>query len=124
MEEKSTLISALPIPNNIYRLLPELLRRKEKARDEGNNENLGFACKSLGDFYNQQGRYHEACKEYQQGTNIFSKLGKQLETAICNRMMAETFMLLGESEKALKHANIFLSKFMDLAFLELSILRQ
>ncbi|XP_054733938.1 tonsoku-like protein [Anastrepha obliqua] len=84
------------------------IKRKEKARGEGNYQQLAICCNNLGDFYNQQGKYQNAVNEYQQEAEIYTKLGKKLEMAKANRMIGEMFMLLSEFGKAKEHINLYL----------------
>ncbi|XP_011180541.1 tonsoku-like protein [Zeugodacus cucurbitae] len=84
------------------------IKRKEKARSDGNNQQLAVCCNNLGDFYNQQGKYQNAVREYQQEAEIYAKLGKKLEMAKANRMTGEMFMLLSEFDQAKEHINLYL----------------
>lgn len=70
---------------------------------------LAVACSNLGDFYNQQGRFQNAVKEYQDAAIIYTKMGKKLEMAKAHRMVGEMFMLLGEFDNAKEHINDYLS---------------
>lgn len=65
----------------------------------------------MGDYYNQQGRYQNAVKEYQEEANIYAKMGKKLEMAKAHRMVGEMFMLLSDFDKAKDNINDYLSKF-------------
>ncbi|KAM7354860.1 tonsoku-like protein [Cochliomyia hominivorax] len=84
------------------------LKRKEKAFSEGNREQLAVACNILGDFYNQQGRYQNAVKEYQEEANIYARMGKKLEMAKAHRMVGEMYMLLCEFDNGKEHINDYL----------------
>lgn len=86
------------------------MKRKEKALSEGNRDQLAMACNWLGDFYNQQGRYQNAVKEYQEEANIYGRMGKKLEMAKAHRMIGEMYMLLCEFNRANEHINDYLSK--------------
>ncbi|XP_023293316.2 tonsoku-like protein [Lucilia cuprina] len=84
------------------------LKRKEKAFNDGNREQLAIACNNLGDFYNQQGRYQNAVKEYQEEASIYARMGKKLETAKAHRMVGEMYMLLCEFDHGKEHINDYL----------------
>ncbi|KAH8380263.1 hypothetical protein KR009_009736 [Drosophila setifemur] len=84
------------------------LKRKEKARSDGNREQVAVSCNQLGDFYNQQGKYNEAVKEYSQEAKIYASMGKELETAKAKRMVGEMFTLLCDYDAAKDHINDYL----------------
>ncbi|XP_073840267.1 tonsoku-like protein [Musca autumnalis] len=84
------------------------LKRKERAIKEGNREVLAQTCNHLGDFYNQQGRYQHAVKEYEEEAILYSKLGKQLEMAKAHRMVGEMYMLLSDFDNAKSQINTYL----------------
>lgn len=86
------------------------IKRKEKARIDGNREQLAVSCNQLGDFYYQLGRYNEAAKEYKQEAAIYTSMGKELETAKAKRMLGEMFTLLCEYDTAKDHINDYLSE--------------
>lgn len=91
-------------------ILLEYIKRKEKARNEGNNQQLAVCCNNLADFYNQQGKYQNAMREYQQEAELYAKLGKNLEMAKAHRMTGEMYMLLSEFGKAKEHINLYLGE--------------
>uniref|UniRef100_W8B8E8 Tonsoku-like protein n=1 Tax=Ceratitis capitata TaxID=7213 RepID=W8B8E8_CERCA len=84
------------------------IKRKLKARSDGNNLQLAACCNNLGDFYNQQGKYQNAAREYQQEAELYAKLGKKLEMAKAQRMLGEMYMLLSEFVEAKEHINLYL----------------
>lgn len=86
------------------------IKRKEKARIDGNREQLAVSCNQLGDFYNQLGKYNEAAREYKQEATIYASMGKELETAKAKRMLGEMFTLLCEYDAAKDHINDYLSE--------------
>lgn len=73
---------------------------------------MAQTCNHLGDFYNQQGRYQCAVKEYEEEAILYSKLGKQLEMAKAHRMVGEMYMLLSDFDNAKSQINTYLSKLM------------
>uniref|UniRef100_A0A1B0FAU3 Peptidase A2 domain-containing protein n=1 Tax=Glossina morsitans morsitans TaxID=37546 RepID=A0A1B0FAU3_GLOMM len=84
------------------------IKRKAKAVAEGNREQIAVSCNHLADFYNQQGRYQDAVKEYQMEAEIYAKMGKHLDTGKAQRMIGEMCMLLGEFDKAKDHITNYL----------------
>ena len=90
--------------------LLEFIKRKEKARSEANPQQLAVCCNILGDFYNQQGKYQNAMREYLQEAELYAKLGKKLEMAKAHRMTGEMYMLLSEFGEAKDHINLYLGK--------------
>lgn len=86
------------------------IKRKEKARTDGNREQVAISCKQLGDYYNECGKYNEAANEYKEEATIYASMGKELETAKAKRMLGEMFMLLLDYDAAKDHINDYLSK--------------
>ncbi|XP_016999928.2 tonsoku-like protein [Drosophila takahashii] len=84
------------------------LKRKEKARSDGNRDQVAISCNQLGDFYNQQGKYNEAVREYVQEAQIYASMGKELETAKAKRMVGEMYTLLCDYDAAKDHINDYL----------------
>ncbi|KAH8397384.1 hypothetical protein KR222_001208 [Zaprionus bogoriensis] len=84
------------------------IKRKEKARSDGNREQLALCCNQLGDHYNQLGKYSEAATEYKQEATIYASMGKQLETAKAKRMLGEMYTLLLDYDLAKDHINEYL----------------
>lgn len=86
------------------------LKRKEKARSYGNRDQVAVSCNQLGDFYNQQGKYTDAVREYVQEAQIYASMGKELETAKAKRMVGEMYTLLCDYDAAKDHINDYLSE--------------
>ncbi|XP_037959242.1 tonsoku-like protein [Teleopsis dalmanni] len=84
------------------------IKRKEKAANDGNLEQLAVSCNNLGDFYNQHGKYQQAAQEYQQEAELYERLHKKLEMAKAHRMIGEMCMLLSEFDNAKQHINTYL----------------
>lgn len=82
---------------------------------------MAISCNQLGDFYNQQGKYNEAVKEYKQEAQIYTSMGKELETAKAKRMVGEMFTLLCDYDAAKDHINDYLSEFLILRFFFLTL---
>lgn len=87
------------------------IKRKEKARSDGNREQLAISCKQLGDYYNECGKYNEAANEYKQEATIYASMGKELETGKAKRMLGEMYMLLFDYDAAKDHINDYLSEY-------------
>ncbi|XP_039485762.1 tonsoku-like protein [Drosophila santomea] len=84
------------------------LKRKEKARSDGNRDQVAVSCNQLGDFYNQQGKYTDAVREYVQEAQIYASMGKELETGKAKRMVGEMYTLLCDYDAAKDHINDYL----------------
>ncbi|XP_037719155.1 tonsoku-like protein [Drosophila subpulchrella] len=84
------------------------LKRKEKARSDGNRDQVAVSCNQLGDFYNQQGKYNDAVREYVQEAQIYASMGKELETAKAKRMVGEMYTLLCDYDAAKDHIGDYL----------------
>lgn len=84
------------------------IKRKEKARTDGNREQLAVSCHQLGDYYNQLGKYNDAVDEYKQEASIYASMGKELETAKAKRMLGEMYTLLCDYDTAKDHINDYL----------------
>ncbi|EDW40606.1 GM24993 [Drosophila sechellia] len=84
------------------------LKRKEKARSDGNRDQVAVSCNQLGDFYNQHGKYTDAVREYVQEAQIYASMGKELETAKAKRMVGEMYTLLCDYDAAKDHINDYL----------------
>ncbi|XP_017053094.1 tonsoku-like protein [Drosophila ficusphila] len=84
------------------------LKRKEKARIDGNRDQVAISCNQLGDFYNQLGKYNDAVREYVQEAQIYASMGKELETAKAKRMVGEMYTLLCDYDAAKDHINDYL----------------
>ncbi|XP_017074027.1 tonsoku-like protein [Drosophila eugracilis] len=84
------------------------LKRKEKARSDGNRDQLAVCCNQLGDFYNQQGKYNDAVREYVQEAKIYASMGKELETGKAKRMVGEMYTLLCDYDAAKDHISDYL----------------
>jgi hypothetical protein len=48
-------------------MLAEWIRRKSKAKNEGNLDQLAHACNKLGELHFKHNHYEEALKEYKVG---------------------------------------------------------
>ncbi|KAH8302181.1 hypothetical protein KR044_003749 [Drosophila immigrans] len=84
------------------------IKRKEKARTDGNREQLAVSCNQLGDYYNQLGKYNEAVSEYKQEASIYASMGRELETAKAKRMLGEMYTLLCDYDTAKDYINDYL----------------
>lgn len=92
-------------------LLPELQKKKKKAADDGNKNQLAVACKNLGDYYTQEGDYKKALAEYKQEADIYDQLKNKLKHAIANRWIGESYLGLEKFDESLLHIETYLSKY-------------
>lgn len=108
------------------------MRKKEKAVQEKNHEQIYNYCKELADVHNSGENYELALAEYkvsyiemchrlifwftliicfQQAEKAAKKLNNKMYIAKANRMIGEMLCNLGEFEKAIEHGKIHLSEF-------------
>lgn len=92
-------------------LFLELIRKKQRAAIENNASQLAVVCKSLGDWYHENQQYDKALECYKEEADVHQSLGNNLEKAKAHRMIGEMFMLLENYDEALKHEQIYLSKY-------------
>lgn len=88
--------------------LPELLKRKEKAEDDNNQQLLAEICSKLGNHYTSECKYQLALREFRQEADIYLSLGKKMDHGRANRMIGEALMLMGKCKEALKHFDVYL----------------
>lgn len=90
--------------------MTELLKRKEKAREEKKLEMLAEVSCKLGSYYMQDERrkYDEAIREFQEASEIYRNLQMRIEEARANRMIGEVLVNQGKFKDALKYENIYL----------------
>ncbi|PSN40124.1 Tonsoku-like protein [Blattella germanica] len=79
------------------------IRRKKKASNEGNLEQLSHACSKLAELYTKTSCYAEALAEYKQEATVYEAQGNKIKLAVANRMIGEVFSSMEDYEKALKH---------------------
>ncbi|XP_018566528.1 tonsoku-like protein [Anoplophora glabripennis] len=87
----------------------KLLKRKRKAKNEGNETLLVSACTDLAELYIKEGRYNLAIEEYEVIADIYKKQNKLIEYAQANRAIGEAYMGLNNYEKALEHQRLYLN---------------
>lgn len=86
----------------------ELLRRKQNAEDENNQQTLAEMCNKLGNYYMNESNYQNALGEFRQESNIYQILDKKMDYGRANRMIGEVYVLLEKYKDALKHENLYL----------------
>ncbi|KAK7590065.1 hypothetical protein V9T40_001678 [Parthenolecanium corni] len=84
----------------------KLIRKKEKAIQEKNYEQIYHYCKELADIYLGEENYDLALEEYKEAEKAAKKVNSKMYVAKANRMIGETFCALGEFEKAIEHGKI------------------
>lgn len=61
------MLAAWLVQFSTVQLLSEYIRRKAKAKSEGNLEQLSHACNKLGELHFKHSSYEDALKEYKVG---------------------------------------------------------
>jgi tetratricopeptide (TPR) repeat protein len=89
----------------------ELLKKKRKAIEEKNSIHLAESCSSLGNLFNERGEHDKALVEFKSVVRAYKDLNKNIEMATAHRMIGETYSEMVNFELALKHINIYLSKY-------------
>lgn len=87
------------------------MKRKQRAINEKNVQQLAQVCRKLGDMYAENQKYHDALDHYREETKAYGNLKMPLDAARANRMMGEMYMLLENFDEALKHGLNYLSEF-------------
>ena len=85
------------------------MKKKRRALDDCNLQNIAETSLNLGNFYHENRQYEKALIEYKDEAKAYKNLGKELDEAKSHRMIGEMHMLLGEFEEALNHEKIYLS---------------
>lgn len=87
----------------------ELLKRKRRAKDDKDLNQLAIACHNLGEYYNEQSDYENALKNFEEAAAAHKSIGSSnVDLGKSHRMIGEMCMLLGDFEKSLKHEQIYL----------------
>ncbi|KAG8224463.1 hypothetical protein J437_LFUL003186 [Ladona fulva] len=92
----------------------KFIKKKQKARDDGNLEQWAHYCRELGELYRNSGKYQDALFQYKEEERVNGSLGNPVAVAISNRMIGEIYCDLGEYEEALKYQK----KHLDIAKME------
>ncbi|KAK2577315.1 hypothetical protein KPH14_003445 [Odynerus spinipes] len=85
-----------------------LIKRKQRAKRDGNVQLLAEIVKELGDLYFQTGRLEDALQEYTEQLETCQVLDDKLNSAVAHRMIGEVYTGLGNYEEALIHLNEYL----------------
>lgn len=89
--------------------LTELLKRKRRAKDDNDLNQLAISCHSLGEYYNEQCDYETALKNFEEAAAAQKTSGSSnIDLGKSHRMIGEMYMLLGDFAKSLKHEQIYL----------------
>ncbi|XP_071451877.1 tonsoku-like protein [Hetaerina americana] len=80
-----------------------LLKRKKKANESGNLEQLSHYCRELGDYYRKVGKCDEALQQFKEEENINVALNRPIAIAVSNRMIGEIYCDIGDFKEALKY---------------------
>ncbi|KAJ9577474.1 hypothetical protein L9F63_005975 [Diploptera punctata] len=79
------------------------MRRKTKAKNEGNLEQLSNACNKLAELYFKHNSYEEALKEFKEEAVVHEAQANKIKLAVSNRMIGEVLGAMGNYKEALVH---------------------
>lgn len=88
----------------------ELLRKKQRAIQDNNLQQLALTSHNLGNWYQENQEYENALENYKDEAKAYKHLDKRLETSKAYRMIGEMYMLLEDFENALNYELKYLSK--------------
>lgn len=88
----------------------ELLRRKQRAIEENNTQQLAQIYRKLADFYHENQRYEDALAQYKEEAKVYRSLGMAIHAGLANRMIGEMYMLLENFDEALNYELKYLSE--------------
>lgn len=96
--------------NNVcYFFSIELLKRKEKAKQEKSQQLLAEACSKLGSFYMQQSlQYDKALEEFKEAAEICKNHSMRMDEGKAYRMIGEVLALQTKYDDSLKYENLYL----------------
>lgn len=101
-------LTAGKIINSINEFV-ELLKRKHRAKEDNDLNQLATACHNLGEYYHDQSDYENALKNFEEAAALHKSNGSSnLELGKSHRMIGEMYMLLGDFGKSLQHEQIYL----------------
>ncbi|XP_076238702.1 tonsoku-like protein isoform X2 [Calliopsis andreniformis] len=89
-------------------IIKGLIKKKKRAKRDGNIKQLAEVLKELGDAYFENGKFEDALQEYTEQLEICSILEDKLNIAVAHRMIGEIHVNFGTYEEALKHQNHYL----------------
>lgn len=90
----------------------ELLKKKRRATDENDLNQLAITCRSLGEYYHERADYQKALKNFEDEAAAHKSNGSSsMDLGKSHRMIGEMHMLLGDFEKAFKHELSYLGMF-------------
>lgn len=87
------------------------MRRKLRATEEKNAQQLAQICRKLADLYHDNNDYNAALEHYEEEARAYKSLGMTLDTSRAYRMVGEMYMLLQNFDEALKYELKYLSEF-------------
>lgn len=88
----------------------ELLRKRQRALADGNQQQLAVICHSIGNWHHENHDYKSAQKFYEEEAEIYAKLSMKMQCARAHRMIGEMCTLLENFTLALEHELIYLSE--------------
>lgn len=89
----------------------ELLRRKARAIEQKNVEELAQLCRKLGDMYHENHNYNAALQHYQEEAKAYQSLDMKVKASQAFRMVGEMYILLQNFGEALNYVMKYLGMF-------------
>lgn len=79
------------------------MKKKQRAIEENNLQQLALASNNLGNLYQEKQEYQQALEQYTDEAKAYKTLEKRLDTGKAYRMIGEMYMLLEDFEKAVEY---------------------
>lgn len=87
----------------------ELLKRKEKAKQEKSQQSVADACSKLGSFYMKESlQYDKALEEFKEAAEMSKNLSMRMDEGRAYRMIGEVLALQEKHNDSLKYENLYL----------------
>ena len=96
--------------NNVCHILSiELIKRKEKAKQEKSQQSLAEACSKLGSFYMHESiQYDKALEEFKEAAEICKNNSMRMDEGRAYRMIGEALALQSKYDDSLKFEHLYL----------------
>jgi tetratricopeptide (TPR) repeat protein len=79
-----------------------LLKKKERAQNEKNQQAVADACNKLGNWYIAENQLDEALNEFREAGEIYRRLSLKMDDGRSSRMISEVYIKQGKYQDALK----------------------
>ncbi|XP_054283559.1 tonsoku-like protein [Macrosteles quadrilineatus] len=89
-------------------------KKKEKAINEGNLEELYAACIELASLQTNKENYEDAIKQYKEAKTAAEAANNTINKAVCHRMIGEVYSKMQKYDEGIKHQH----KYLELARVE------